>query len=100
MTTIAPARHLLTVSEVAARLRLSKPSVYRKIAAGDIPALRLGNGVGPLRIPEDELEAWLYGPEPQAVVLSGGLRAPGRGETPSAGQSSSSPLAGSEEARP
>jgi excisionase family DNA binding protein len=52
---------LLTVAETAARLRVSRLTVYRRIAKGQIPALRIGDERGPLRIPEDELSAWLYG---------------------------------------
>jgi excisionase family DNA binding protein len=49
---------LLTVDEAAARLRQSRPTLYRKIEQGVIGAVRLGDR-GPLRIPEDELEAHL-----------------------------------------
>jgi len=51
---------LLTVGEVAARLRVSRPTVYRRIAAGEIPVLRLGSGPrAPLRVDGAELETWL-----------------------------------------
>lgn len=33
---------LLTVAEVAARMRVSKMTVYRLIHAGELPALRVG----------------------------------------------------------
>ena len=49
---------LLTVAEVARRLRQSEDTIRRKIAAGDISAVRLGEH-GPLRIPEDALAAHL-----------------------------------------
>jgi excisionase family DNA binding protein len=51
---------LLTVQEAAQLLRQSERSVRRKIHRGEIPALRLGEGTGPLRIPADALGAWLY----------------------------------------
>ena len=60
MTTIETSPRLLTVAETAERLRCSKVSVYRRIHSGELPALRLGNETGPLRIPEDELERWLF----------------------------------------
>jgi excisionase family DNA binding protein len=60
MSTITT-RRFLTIPEVARLLRLSRDAVYRKIQAGDIPALRLNDGAGPLRVDADELEAWLYG---------------------------------------
>ena len=50
---------LLTVHEAALRLRCSTPTVYRRIAAGELPATRLGNGPAALRISERELEVWL-----------------------------------------
>jgi excisionase family DNA binding protein len=51
---------LLTIEEVSERLRLDKTSVYRKVDAGDIPAIRLASrGRGALRVREDELEEWL-----------------------------------------
>ena len=54
---------LLTPDEVAERLRQSRASVYRKIAAGEIPAFRLNANRGPLRVREDELDAWLNAEE-------------------------------------
>jgi excisionase family DNA binding protein len=51
---------LLTVAEVAGFLRLHPNTVRAKIAAGEIPSLRLGAGpMAPLRIPRDQLEAKL-----------------------------------------
>jgi excisionase family DNA binding protein len=48
---------LLTVAEVADFLRLHPNTVRAKIAAGEIPCLRLGSGpMAPLRIPRDALE--------------------------------------------
>jgi excisionase family DNA binding protein len=50
----------LTVTEAAKLCRTSKPTIYRLIAAGELPALRIGvDGHGPLRVPADELRAWL-----------------------------------------
>jgi excisionase family DNA binding protein len=51
--------NLLTVRETAALLKQSERSVRRKVHNGQIPALRLGAGTGPLRIPADELSSWL-----------------------------------------
>ena len=47
---------LLTVQEVATRLRVSTMTVYRLIKAGDLPAGRVGNSY---RLPADEVEAYL-----------------------------------------
>jgi excisionase family DNA binding protein len=51
---------LLTSAEVARRLRQDRATIYRKIRAGVLPAVRLNDGRGALRIPADELAAWLY----------------------------------------
>ena len=51
---------LLTPAEVARRLRQDRATIYRKIRAGVLPAVRLNDGRGALRIPADELAAWLY----------------------------------------
>lgn len=40
--TRSDAANLLTVAEVAARMRVSKMTVYRLIHSGDLPALRVG----------------------------------------------------------
>ncbi len=47
---------LLTVREVAARLRLGKSTVYLLIQRGDLPAVRFGSSV---RVPEALFEKWL-----------------------------------------
>lgn len=60
MSSIDVQRRLLTLDEVSARLGVSRRTVERKIAAGEIPALRLGGARSPLRVDEAELEAWLY----------------------------------------
>ncbi|MDR1393246.1 MAG: helix-turn-helix domain-containing protein [Bifidobacteriaceae bacterium] len=46
----------LTVSEVAASLRVSDMTIYRLIAAGGLPALKVGRS---FRIPADALNQWL-----------------------------------------
>jgi excisionase family DNA binding protein len=52
------ARPLLTPVEVAARLRLSRSTIYRLAEAGLLPAKRIGSQ---WRIDRDDLEAWLLG---------------------------------------
>ena len=75
MTTTATPR-LLTVAEAAERLRVSKPTIYRRIGDGTLPAVRLGNAFGPLRILEDELEAWLLGePGTELAKVAGAVPA-------------------------
>jgi excisionase family DNA binding protein len=52
---------LLTVGEVALRLRQSPRCVRDKIAAGEIPAVKIGSGPrAPIRVDAAEFEAWLF----------------------------------------
>jgi excisionase family DNA binding protein len=53
-------QRLLTVPEVANKLRLSRGTIYKLIRTGVVPAVRLGDGGSSLRVREDELERWLY----------------------------------------
>jgi excisionase family DNA binding protein len=53
---IAGSPVLLTVTEVAARYRVSKMTVYRLIEHGELPAARIGRS---LRIPEQAVRAYL-----------------------------------------
>ena len=54
---------LPTVAEVAERLRVSEKTVRRLIAAGLLPAVRLGGPRTAIRVAADELERWLYAEE-------------------------------------
>lgn len=56
----APA--FLKPAEVATLLRCSRPTVYARIAAGSIPAVRLDLHA-PLLVPRRELERQLFGRE-------------------------------------
>jgi excisionase family DNA binding protein len=47
---------LLTVSEVAAAMRVSNMTVYRMIKAGELPAMRVGKNY---RIRERDVERYL-----------------------------------------
>lgn len=60
MTTHADSREFLTVTEVARLLRCSEPTVRRRIADGQLPAVKLSKGRSAIRIDAAELEAWLY----------------------------------------
>jgi excisionase family DNA binding protein len=48
--TLTVEREYLTVAEAAVLWRVSIPTVYRKIAAGGVPHIRVGTD-GPIRIP-------------------------------------------------
>ena len=59
---------LLTVSEVAQQLRLSKWSVYRRISEGSLPAVRVGSSPrAPLRVDATELAQYVYGDDREAA---------------------------------
>ena len=55
---------LLTVREVARELRLSTFTVYRRIEAGDLQAVRVGEN-GPLRIHRTALDRFLIPAAPK-----------------------------------
>jgi excisionase family DNA binding protein len=46
----------LTIAEVAARMRVSKMTVYRLVHAGDLPAVRVGRS---FRVTEDDVNEYL-----------------------------------------
>lgn len=55
---------VLTVAEVAARLKAAPSTVYEMIKRGDLPTKRLGRTRG-LRVTERALQAWLDSPDNQ-----------------------------------
>jgi excisionase family DNA binding protein len=46
----------LTVAEVAARMRVSKMTVYRLVHSGELPAVRVGRS---FRVPENAVNEYL-----------------------------------------
>ena len=57
---------LLKVPEAAARLRVSRSTIYERIAAGELRAWKLGNAPNaPLRIPALDVEHLLREHQPQ-----------------------------------
>jgi excisionase family DNA binding protein len=46
----------LTIAEVAARMRVSKMTVYRLVHCGDLPAVRVGRS---FRVTEDDVNEYL-----------------------------------------
>lgn len=51
---------LLDAGEVAARLNLSRHTVYKRIRSGDLPCVYLGSGPNPpVRVSASELDRWL-----------------------------------------
>jgi excisionase family DNA binding protein len=60
MVTVASEPEFYTVQEVAARLRLSRKTVYRLVERGEIRAIKIGDNY---RIPREALEAIIRGEE-------------------------------------
>lgn len=50
---------MLTVSEVAERLKLSLSAIYELIADGQLPSVRLGPKKGAVRVTEEDLQAFI-----------------------------------------
>jgi excisionase family DNA binding protein len=55
------ATSLMTVAEAAKLANVAPVTVYRRIHAGQIEAIRVGDGRGPIRIPREPFERWLFG---------------------------------------
>ena len=56
MSSIYLQRRLLTIAEVSERLGVTRRTVQRKIAAGELPAVQLGGRRSPIRVDERELK--------------------------------------------
>lgn len=54
--TDSPISNLLTVTEVAAHLRVSRMTIYRLIHSGELKSVRVGRA---FRIPEDAVDAYI-----------------------------------------
>jgi len=53
-------RRVLSVKEAAERLDVAPDTLYRWIARGEFPAVKIGNGPRPtVKIPVDRFEEWL-----------------------------------------
>ena len=48
--------HFLTIAEVAAKMRVSKMTVYRLVHGGELPAVRVGRA---FRVTEDDVNEYL-----------------------------------------
>ena len=55
---------------VAARLGVSKVTVYRRIQSGELPAMGFGGNAGStrLRVPEQALERWVWSDPPDEAA--------------------------------
>ena len=70
-TDIPATPEYLTVPEVARLLRVSEPTVYRRVQDQTLPSVRVGE-VGPIRIPVEGLARFLL---PRGPVLAPGTPA-------------------------
>ena len=62
---------LFTVEEAARFLRLSETSVYRRVEAGELQAVRLGSGLrAPIRFSGEELERYVGVDRPKPSLES------------------------------
>lgn len=50
---------LLTIKQVATRLKMDYSHIYRMIRAGVLPCIKVGIGRGVIRIKESDLEAYI-----------------------------------------
>jgi excisionase family DNA binding protein len=52
---------LISIREAAQLANVSRPHMWRLVDRGEVPAVRIGEGHGPLRIERRAFLAWLYG---------------------------------------
>ena len=52
---------LLTIKQVATRLKMDYSHIYRMIRAGVLPCIKVGIGRGVIRVKESDLEAYIEG---------------------------------------
>jgi len=62
---------LLKVADVAQRLKLSRSMVYMLCQRGELPTVKIGAAV---RVPSDQLDAWIIRQQAQESPVAGGAR--------------------------
>jgi excisionase family DNA binding protein len=71
---MSKANHLLTIPEVATQLGVSRRTVQRRIASGELRAIKLGDRKkSPVRVIPEELREWLRS-VPQAGACEPSMR--------------------------
>jgi excisionase family DNA binding protein len=50
---------LMTVSDVAERLRISVSLVYQMVESGKLPVIRIGNGRGAVRFTNEDIDSYI-----------------------------------------
>jgi excisionase family DNA binding protein len=58
---------LIKVSEAAKLAGVSYPHIWRLIQRGEVEAVRVGNGHGPLRVEREAFLEWLHGDPERAA---------------------------------
>jgi excisionase family DNA binding protein len=51
---------LMTIAECAKLARVSRSHIWKRVQAGQIPAVRVGERTGPIRVPTEAFLHWLY----------------------------------------
>ena len=58
----------MTVDQAAELANVSRATLYRRVASGEVEAVKIGSGPkAPLRIPRAPFVAWIYGDEDAAA---------------------------------
>jgi excisionase family DNA binding protein len=57
---------LISVREAARIAGVSYQTIWRLVGRGEVEAVRVGKGHGPLRVDRNAFLEWLYGPEEAA----------------------------------
>jgi len=68
----------MRVQEVARESRQHPATIYKKVAAGEIPSVRLGRGRVAIPVPRAEFEQWLHALDSQPRAEVERLTAPPR----------------------
>jgi excisionase family DNA binding protein len=55
-----PAKPLISVQQAAKLAAVSPATIYRLVQRREVPAFRVGNGHGPIRLPREGFTDWLY----------------------------------------
>ena len=66
---------MLTVKDVADRLKIGRTTAYTLIEDGEIPAKRIGTGRGTLRVKPSDLERYINRPDDAPPAAVTGRRA-------------------------
>lgn len=60
---------MLTIKDVATRLKIGLSTAYRIVEDGDLKGKRIGRGRGTIRVRPVDLERYINQPSPQSVEV-------------------------------